>query len=781
MKSFLLENFQWLDIFKETTGFEISGDKQYSSLWGIILSFMTSVTCIALISIYGQETILREKPENVVTEYVYQNETVINFDDIEYFFYASDNNGYKIKNLEDYYNLKIWFTSLNEKGEVQKAEYLNTTEIELCQNKHFTRALEKKHITEDYLTESIDFDHAYCIRNIQPNINIKNGYRNRDSSYVIIELDICDPKVKTCPDDIGKVTSEMYFYFNVLDSIYDPLNLKEPISYNFKQVNIQLSKSLKRVFLSMGINSITSDIGYVIQDERELDFTSLEQTIVYDNSLSQYWPNARCWITFDVSNYKKGHIREYVKIQEFFADVGGLISFFLYFVEITFAHYFRYNYLFGMRKIYNPKDKDEYIKKRLHKKMSKQIFSKLADNHINEDVSLYSSKKNVLSPENEIENNNGEPYQVGNPRKHKNKSNTTSLKFNPNDQNAKKTISTIFNDKSDWSELDNSNANKHNAESNIDKIIQKENQDKIIPEEKSINISHLSKNKYHSNTENILNKSELISHSDYKTKHTNNNYHSRNDCKNSVINEINNLQDELDNEEIQREKDQSKSRYYTTKIDEVHNYKLESIDDDASANRINNNYEDKTNIERIIITKISASEVTSLGMKEEESHKKLKSIKNLNDFNELPVTNINEVEIKTIEPIISNDKTTNKKKKKVNKKNVTIPSSESLNKEPELSQLSKKKTSVVLKQQNFEDKMKIHEAKTGESIYQFHHIDFDQYSYFEYLWSKFTFNSEKQEKYDTVFLEIESLLDLSVFGHFIKHNYLIEDPKNYIE
>jgi len=417
-----------LDFFGPSLNFTIQNTSNFKSVFGGLVSLIVYSLYFVFFLLFAKDMIYRQNPnvswetlmENSKEHYKINNETFMawrieNFDAIPFnhtnLFYI--NFVYKqINYTETYYahtNLKFINCSLNP---------------------NFSRLFKESSYNEKEWF-CLDFS----------NVIEKPIYLDLNSeAHISLEMDICDfdiikKKKRNCNDykEIGKLLSEQDLFLGILyfNIDFNPNNFEQP-----------LQKTLKKIFNKININQIKYDVIYyqkfkVTQDdailfsnEREIDnlygFYKFELYSDFrsDKEIENYYKTDYYHFIKNIYNFVfyvdptvKNYSRKYLKIQDVFANVNGLMEFLIFilsFIKIYTNYrfdYFLFNELVNVRKakseVSNPgiyQDKSSQINKYIDINYSKGKKSK--QNNLNSIPREIEKIKMILDETNNILNKN---------------------------------------------------------------------------------------------------------------------------------------------------------------------------------------------------------------------------------------------------------------------------------------------------------------------------------------------------------------------------------------
>lgn len=394
---------KYIDIFQEETMFTDRGKKNYRSILGAVLSLMLIVATIVLAVLFGREIYQRKRPSLSVSENYIKNSRV-KVQDINPFMLFTDAYGQMIPNIHDYYEFLLFYVTVTDKLEGGMG-YLNWT-IERCTMDHFKGVLDK--VSQNDIAEIITGLPTYCFNYNNSTDYFQNQYKDVNSTWFEIDISLCNPKKKKCGDNFNFIKQESYLTLFFVNSYTDSLNYDNPVKYYYDKITTQLTYLyLKRNFIFFSNNQYRSDNGWIIEDTRYIDYYQLYKYIPEINSKVDYDDGYVLWNTLVSPNISKETNRSYVKVQNLFANIGGIVNAFIIIINVFFNHYLRFNFVMSLREFLNPSDKDYQLKRALHI----QSFMGLRDveNEKNENNNIINKSENnyctVTNTNNNLNNN----------------------------------------------------------------------------------------------------------------------------------------------------------------------------------------------------------------------------------------------------------------------------------------------------------------------------------------------------------------------------------------
>lgn len=349
-----IDNIKYVDIFPENTGFTDKGKKNFRSWFGVSLSFLVISSSLILTLMFGKEVYERKKLLVSISE-EFTSVSQVSLVEWPVFMVISDDFGNKI-DTDGYYTFqtfKINYTSNN------LVDYSNWAEdlffVSRCTIESFNRV--KHFVSDEKINAFVNEMPSYCVHANEEAV-IQNPYKSTNSSFLNIHIRRCNITSNVCAENYDMVVSQAYVEFYFVNSYIDSLDYSNPVKYYYDSVNTQISPDyLKRNFLSISNDRYTSDNGWILEAAKETNILALHSIRKEVNSLAGGLENDNLWITLEAPSIRKLYSRNYLKVQDLFARIGGLVNAFMIIIQIVFCHFFRYNYIMSLRKYLNPNNK----------------------------------------------------------------------------------------------------------------------------------------------------------------------------------------------------------------------------------------------------------------------------------------------------------------------------------------------------------------------------------------------------------------------------------------
>lgn len=357
--------FEKIDILGPHIGYEHQFSTTFKSVQGGVYSFCVLLTAAVIGLMFSNELYERKKPISITNKESITYSKV-DFKNFPVVFVASLHNS--LSNIpyeyleSELYIFKVYQNSTFSFQTIYNPLYNCNPSKDLSFPNEESIKLFDKSFGEGFK----------CIRDLE-NYYFQNPYISVNSTLVGIKFKKCSKQSNpNCPDNVNELVDSTFIGPTFLNTYIDWQNYFNPIKYIDKSVIYQLGSRLHQTVRINIIGSyITTDYGWILEDkklESSFLFQSLDYSFTIDDQgiLKDYVAS----FFFVSENIKLNNIRSYMKVQELFAQLGGLANVLrIIFKIISFNHIrFTYlNYIFSL--IINTNNKTNYNSNNLKKNL----------------------------------------------------------------------------------------------------------------------------------------------------------------------------------------------------------------------------------------------------------------------------------------------------------------------------------------------------------------------------------------------------------------------------
>eukprot|EP00340_Litonotus_pictus_P001051 CAMPEP_0170515818 /NCGR_PEP_ID=MMETSP0209-20121228/2220_1 /TAXON_ID=665100 ORGANISM="Litonotus pictus, Strain P1" /NCGR_SAMPLE_ID=MMETSP0209 /ASSEMBLY_ACC=CAM_ASM_000301 /LENGTH=480 /DNA_ID=CAMNT_0010800495 /DNA_START=189 /DNA_END=1632 /DNA_ORIENTATION=+ len=256
------------------------------------------------------------------------------------------------KNLEDIYSrleLRVGYAFTSPERKFSFYFYRGMAE---CNPEHYT-----KH--KDYVEMTLKQGKAqnltaYC-PHFEPEFILQNPYLFLDSASILVGIYDCDEQIKAIynPTIKNKETlfpkckkpditnTKIYASLNYMNSFFDSKNYTHPVVY-YPVTDVITLQDGSAVKLSMELQNakVSTDVGWILEEENEIEVIMTKPTKELFNPSRK----EKLQIELGVPLRRTNIIRNYLKLQELFAKIGGLFNAVNILCHILLYDYIRFKY-----------------------------------------------------------------------------------------------------------------------------------------------------------------------------------------------------------------------------------------------------------------------------------------------------------------------------------------------------------------------------------------------------------------------------------------------------
>lgn len=336
---------------------------------------------------FGQEVYLRENPSvSISNEYLSESKIYLN----EYPILFQFNFGYQ-SNYADYFDISIFSITTDE-------EYRASYKI----NKHLVDCASKEHDFIKYydmISPLITKSKYYCM-DFDREDYFQNKMGTQNSTYIVLSISYCDytNENRNCKATPKYKNSNSIISVAFVDHYTDSFDYDKPVKEYVNILSYLFSygvlKTLRFVFEK---DVFISDNGWLlnsVKNQEDVVFNSLE--IDTNLSLGSY-TNKLMDLVIHSNNVRKKTSRTYLKVQELFAKIGGIVNALYIILYIVSCHYIRFKYIIWVKE-----NSIDFINDPTNKNSSKNIINNNKSNNIIRH--LNSNNKLILSPDKKNDN-----------------------------------------------------------------------------------------------------------------------------------------------------------------------------------------------------------------------------------------------------------------------------------------------------------------------------------------------------------------------------------------
>ena len=162
-----------------------------------------------------------------------------------------------------------------------------------------------------------------------------------DSAFSNLNIKFCldqDDNSNCLQNSFSSLLGNLYF----IDSYIDSLNYTNPVQFYLNKINVPINNNIvQRQFVSFTKDYYISDNGWILEDFNEIEFYKYKETYTYYSIGGNRYSVS---VVFEAPRLRDKINRSYMKIQELFAKVGGLINALLITSKVLLFHYYKWMY-----------------------------------------------------------------------------------------------------------------------------------------------------------------------------------------------------------------------------------------------------------------------------------------------------------------------------------------------------------------------------------------------------------------------------------------------------
>lgn len=344
-----------INLFGRTFQFENDFSSRSNSIQNLSLTVILVIATIVVGFIFGKEIYLRENPKYTSSKItISKEESLVNFLDFPVIFKFLDNVG---SPLEDDIVKKMISVNLITfdivEGNGQKSNFMP---IKICDLENYKNSTKFEMVKNIIDSKGV----SYCLNVNEQMMNKKAAF---DSKNILLIFNKCKTN---CLNNLDDFLEGAYVGLNYIDNYVNPSSYNDPIKSDEKIEMIKISSKIsKELAISFQNNILKTNKGWIFEDFIEQNYVSYD-TLISEVFISQ---NELIRMFIDSPTFVALNVREYMKIQDLLASIGGffnaiyMIMTFLTYHYISFEYYLSIYELFHDNKLYNDEDKNEEMVK----------------------------------------------------------------------------------------------------------------------------------------------------------------------------------------------------------------------------------------------------------------------------------------------------------------------------------------------------------------------------------------------------------------------------------
>lgn len=336
------------DIFGRELMFEEHNVQAYKTFIGATLSIITFITVIIIGILFGREIYERKTPIVIESEEL-KNSTRINLRDYPLLInFRGD--GVRTVDPHSLFDLSVIVLHMSPTNQFRPTSITSGLRaLNKCDPKNYTYAQE--FVNASLLQAASDKDYVYCMNHTDEHF-FQNQYNTPNSTFIALYVSHCNEearsKNKNLPKCIPKeqrlkLLEESYLRVDFLNVYLSPNDFHEPIT-RFKdsltfELNTSMTKQAKVMFVK---NLQQSDNGWMIQDIKQTEYIALK---TYSEIITGFGENSHLFtLILESSPIRKKTQRNYMKVQDLFAKIGGLFNACVMIANLILYDYIRFKF-----------------------------------------------------------------------------------------------------------------------------------------------------------------------------------------------------------------------------------------------------------------------------------------------------------------------------------------------------------------------------------------------------------------------------------------------------
>ncbi len=338
----MIEFIKSMDMMGREFKFNIEGGA-YRTIPGGLLTMFTSICFLVLAWYYGQDMYQRKQPAVLIKQSMLKlfprvqvNSSVFNFG------YRIENTNGELVNDPRIFTYELMYTSYSaDENGVWHTDKKLIKELQSCGLNHFDNKTLHHHKLQNYkcIENNYTFGGDWGGDFIDlPQFLIRRCNNKTEKEYNIKCLSDAEVKAKH---------SNFYVDTYLQKNLVNPSSYKSAIQhtyvYNYKDINIYSGEAVKqRIYYSTG--RLKTDTGFIFEDLSHKEFLEYEHS---ESGVSAWEPSRGPYVSmvqFYISRNHREYERVYDKISDTLANVGGLMSLFLYFIDFIYSYYIESSY-----------------------------------------------------------------------------------------------------------------------------------------------------------------------------------------------------------------------------------------------------------------------------------------------------------------------------------------------------------------------------------------------------------------------------------------------------
>jgi len=312
---------------------------------------VAAVASLVITILFGQEVYKRQNP-NVSQSSDLLTNSRIYYHQFPAMFSFHYPNEMGFRDWEKYLTVDIVQGSFGVEGPL----YNRNNSLVPCKDGRLEHFSTNSSLLHSYM-DIVHLDHR-CLNFTQDNY-IQNGFGTSNGNFFMIQIKFCDPETsekecwtKSKPLQLIPLIRSLFVGVTYVNTYVDSLNEKNPIAYYSNTAIFDISHSLsKMVYFALTKNVIISDNGWLLEYVKEYDYIRLDENFKVEVSSKEKEDKIGYLLTlvWESPQVRTKTKRNYMKVQELFARVGGITNFFLLSIQVLSMSFLRFSYLFHIR------------------------------------------------------------------------------------------------------------------------------------------------------------------------------------------------------------------------------------------------------------------------------------------------------------------------------------------------------------------------------------------------------------------------------------------------